>query len=51
MGAAAFLDLTKRLARKHGPRFRPNKLLRDMAAEGETFYGRFAPQSATDKAA
>ena len=51
MGAAAFLDLTKQLARKHGPRFRPNKLLRDMAAEGETFYGRFAPQSATDKAA
>jgi 3-hydroxyacyl-CoA dehydrogenase/enoyl-CoA hydratase/3-hydroxybutyryl-CoA epimerase len=51
MGAAAFLDLAKRLARKHGPRFRPNKLLRDMAAGGETFYGRFAPESAGDKAA
>jgi 3-hydroxyacyl-CoA dehydrogenase/enoyl-CoA hydratase/3-hydroxybutyryl-CoA epimerase len=51
MGAAAFLDLAKKLARKHGPRFRPNKLLRDMAAEGETFYGRFGHQSTADKAA
>lgn len=51
MGAAAFLDLTKRLARKHGPRFRPNKLLRDMAAGGETFYGRFGQASGAAKAA
>ncbi len=51
MGAAAFLDLAKKLARKHGPRFKPNKLLRDMAAEGETFYGRFGQQSGAEKAA
>ncbi|MFZ4072524.1 MAG: hypothetical protein ACOYJ6_20855, partial [Caulobacterales bacterium] len=24
-----------------GERFKPNALLRDMAAKGETFYGRF----------
>ncbi len=40
MGAAAFVELARRLARKHGARFRPNKLLKDMAAAGETFYGR-----------
>jgi len=51
MGAAAFLDLARKLARKHGPRFRPNKLLRDMAAADETFYGRFRPQSGVEKAA
>ena len=31
------------LAQKYGDRFRPNKLLRDMAAEGDTFYRRFEP--------
>lgn len=51
MGAAAFIDLAKRLARKHGRRFNPNKLLRDMAADGETFYGRFASDRAKEKAA
>ncbi len=43
MGAKAFVDLCGKLARKHGPRFRVNKLLREMAANGETFYGRFPP--------
>jgi len=43
MGTRAFVDLCNRLARKHGPRFRPNKLLKEMAAAGETFYGRFPP--------
>ena len=28
-----------RLAQRYGPRFAPPKLLRDMAAKGETFYG------------
>ena len=43
IGAARFVALCRRLARKHGPRFRPNKLLNDMAKAGETFYGRFPP--------
>ena len=43
MGAAAFVALCKRLAAKHGPRFKPNRLLLDMAKKGETFYGRFDP--------
>jgi 3-hydroxyacyl-CoA dehydrogenase/enoyl-CoA hydratase/3-hydroxybutyryl-CoA epimerase len=44
MGTPAFLALCERLADAHGVRFRPNALLRDMAAKGETFYGRFPPQ-------
>jgi 3-hydroxyacyl-CoA dehydrogenase/enoyl-CoA hydratase/3-hydroxybutyryl-CoA epimerase len=43
MGTKNFVDLCKRLAKKHGPRFKPSKLLRDMAKNGDTFYGRFAP--------
>ena len=31
-----------KLAAKYGPRFDPPALLRDMAAKGETFYGRFS---------
>ncbi|QGM97866.1 3-hydroxyacyl-CoA dehydrogenase NAD-binding domain-containing protein [Methylocystis parvus] len=44
MGAKAFVALCDALAAKHGPRFDPPRLLRDMAAKGETFYGRFLPQ-------
>jgi 3-hydroxyacyl-CoA dehydrogenase/enoyl-CoA hydratase/3-hydroxybutyryl-CoA epimerase len=43
MGAKRFVELCRRLERKHGARFKPNKLLLDMAAKGESFYGRFAP--------
>jgi len=43
MGTKNFVDLCKRLEKKFGKRFKPNKLLRDMAAKGESFYGRFAP--------
>ncbi len=43
MGTARFVALCTGLAKKHGPRFRPNRLLRDMAKAGETFYGRFPP--------
>ncbi|MGQ7790978.1 3-hydroxyacyl-CoA dehydrogenase NAD-binding domain-containing protein [Faunimonas sp. B44] len=43
MGAARFVAMCDGLAERHGERFRPNRLLRDMAAAGETFYGRFAP--------
>ncbi|PSC06670.1 3-hydroxyacyl-CoA dehydrogenase [Alsobacter soli] len=42
MGAKAFVALCEKLAARHGPRFEPNALLRDMAAKGETFYGRAA---------
>jgi 3-hydroxyacyl-CoA dehydrogenase/enoyl-CoA hydratase/3-hydroxybutyryl-CoA epimerase len=42
MGIANFNALASRLARKHGPRFRPNRLLRKLAKSNETFYGRFA---------
>jgi len=34
------------MARLYGERFKPNALLKDMAAKGETFYGRFSPKKA-----
>lgn len=43
MGSRAFVDLCGRLASGHGERFKPNRLLLDMAAKNETFYGRFMP--------
>jgi len=43
MGTKKFVELCERLAKKHGPRFAPPKLLLDMAAKGESFYTRFAP--------
>jgi 3-hydroxyacyl-CoA dehydrogenase / enoyl-CoA hydratase / 3-hydroxybutyryl-CoA epimerase len=43
MGTKAFVDACKQLQKSCGPRFAPSKLLIDMAAKGETFYGRFAP--------
>ena len=44
-GTKAFVAICDRLAAKYGPRFTPPQLLRDMAAKGETFYGRFAPKA------
>jgi 3-hydroxyacyl-CoA dehydrogenase/enoyl-CoA hydratase/3-hydroxybutyryl-CoA epimerase len=46
MGAKAFVALCRKLAAKHGDRFAPPKLLLDMAANGDTFYRRFAPKKA-----
>ncbi len=43
MGAAAFVDLSKRLHKKYGKQFKAPKLLVDMAAKNETFYQRFNP--------
>lgn len=43
VGAAAFVKRCDEFAAKYGERFKPNKLLRDMAAKNETFYARFAP--------
>ncbi|MEM5471441.1 3-hydroxyacyl-CoA dehydrogenase NAD-binding domain-containing protein [Hoeflea sp. AS60] len=50
MGAKAFVDMCKVLARKYGKQFRAPKLLVEMAEKGETFYGRFNPYR-EDKAA
>jgi 3-hydroxyacyl-CoA dehydrogenase/enoyl-CoA hydratase/3-hydroxybutyryl-CoA epimerase len=44
MGTKAFVELCNGLAKKHGNRFKPGKLLRDMAKTGDTFYHRFAPE-------
>ena len=46
MGAKAFVAVCEELAAKYGERFTPNKLLREMAAKGETFYGRFGSSKA-----
>lgn len=44
VGTKAFVEACDRLAQRFGERFMPNKLLREMAAKGETFYGRFGPK-------
>jgi 3-hydroxyacyl-CoA dehydrogenase/enoyl-CoA hydratase/3-hydroxybutyryl-CoA epimerase len=44
MGAAEFVALTERLAKTYGKRFAPPKLVKEMAAKGETFYGRFGAE-------
>lgn len=51
MGAKAFVDLAEKLASSYGDHFKPTPLLKDMAAKGETFYSRFDPYPAADKAA
>jgi 3-hydroxyacyl-CoA dehydrogenase/enoyl-CoA hydratase/3-hydroxybutyryl-CoA epimerase len=43
MGSKPFVELCRRLEGKHGARFKPAKLLHEMALDAETFYGRFAP--------
>jgi 3-hydroxyacyl-CoA dehydrogenase/enoyl-CoA hydratase/3-hydroxybutyryl-CoA epimerase len=43
MGTKKFVELCRRLEKTCGPRFAPSKLLLEMAAADETFYGRFAP--------
>jgi 3-hydroxyacyl-CoA dehydrogenase/enoyl-CoA hydratase/3-hydroxybutyryl-CoA epimerase len=43
MGSKRFVELCRRLEKKHGARFKPSKLLKEMAVKAETFYGRFAP--------
>ena len=46
LGAAKAVEICDGLAAAHGPRFAPPELLRDLAASGESFYGRFAPARA-----
>jgi 3-hydroxyacyl-CoA dehydrogenase/enoyl-CoA hydratase/3-hydroxybutyryl-CoA epimerase len=43
MGTKEFVAACRKLEKKFGPRFAPNKLLLDLAAKGEGFYDRFAP--------
>ena len=45
MGTKKFVELCRRLEKKYGARFTPNKLLLDLADKNETFYGRFAPKA------
>ena len=42
-GVPAFVAEADRLADKYGERFRPGKLLREMAEKGQSFYDRFPP--------
>jgi 3-hydroxyacyl-CoA dehydrogenase / enoyl-CoA hydratase / 3-hydroxybutyryl-CoA epimerase len=41
-GPAEFVALCRGLARRHGPRFKPNRQLVDLAAAGDTYRSRFA---------
>ncbi len=50
IGTRRFVDECRGLQKKHGPRFRPPRLLTDMATNGERFYGRFPPHSREDAA-
>ena len=43
LGTKRFVAMCEQLAKKHGPRFAPSKLLVEMAGKGESFYGRFGP--------
>ncbi|WP_076867039.1 FAD-dependent oxidoreductase [Bradyrhizobium mercantei] len=44
MGTKNFVELCHAFEKKYGSRFTPPKLLEEMAAKGETFYGRFPPK-------
>ncbi len=47
MGTKKFAALCKQLEKKCGARFKPNKQLADMAAKGESYYGKFTPAKKT----
>ncbi|EHS49833.1 3-hydroxyacyl-CoA dehydrogenase NAD-binding protein [Rhizobium sp. PDO1-076] len=51
MGVKTFVSLCERLAKDYGAHFTPTPLLTDMAAKGDTFYGRFDPYGEAAKAA
>jgi 3-hydroxyacyl-CoA dehydrogenase / enoyl-CoA hydratase / 3-hydroxybutyryl-CoA epimerase len=50
MGTKNFVALCRKLEKKYGQRFAPNKLLLDLAAKGESFYQRFAPAKTKEAA-
>ena len=41
LGATRAVEICDHLTAEHGARFKAPALLRDMAAKGQTFYGRF----------
>jgi 3-hydroxyacyl-CoA dehydrogenase/enoyl-CoA hydratase/3-hydroxybutyryl-CoA epimerase len=43
VGTKRFLELSRALEKKYGPRFAAPALLVEMAGKGESFYGRFPP--------
>ena len=43
MGVKTFVEMCEKLAASYGDHFKPTALLKDMAAKGQTFYGRFDP--------
>lgn len=51
MGVKNFVALCEKLAASYGPHFKSTPLLKDMAAKGETFYGRFDPYAKVGEAA
>ena len=50
MGTKTFVALCRKFEAKFGPRFKPGKLLVEMAERGESFYGRFAPEKKKEAA-
>ena len=46
IGAKAFVERCERFEKAYGARFAPCALLREMAANGDTFYNRFDPHAA-----
>lgn len=51
MGVNTFVALCGKLAASYGQHFEATALLKDMAAKGETFYGRFDPYAGAKEAA
>jgi len=51
VGIKPFVAEANRLADKYGERFRPGKMLEEMAKKGETFYERFPPAGTKAKVA
>lgn len=51
MGVKNFVALAEKLASSYGSHFKPTPLLIEMAAKGETFYGRFDPYTKEQAAA
>ncbi|SDT93970.1 3-hydroxyacyl-CoA dehydrogenase NAD-binding domain-containing protein [Stappia sp. ES.058] len=49
MGTARFVDICRRFTKKWGPRFKANRLLREMAKTDARFYDRFAPDRPAEK--
>jgi 3-hydroxyacyl-CoA dehydrogenase/enoyl-CoA hydratase/3-hydroxybutyryl-CoA epimerase len=49
MGTACFVEICRKFTKKWGPRFKANRLLREMAKTDARFYDRFAPDRPAEK--